>query len=64
LAFTLYFGNYFTLPLRAKCGLEAMVDSLFDLLPEPTQFDDNISKRKLLTFSDDRQDAAFFASEY
>ena len=44
--------------------LEAMVDSLFDLLPEPTQSDENISKRKLLTFSDGRQDAAFFASDY
>ena len=44
--------------------LEAMVDSLFDLLPEPIQSDENISKRKLLTFSDGRQDAAFFASDY
>ncbi len=44
--------------------LEAMVDSLFELLPEPTQSEDNISKRKLLTFSDGRQDAAFFASDY
>ncbi|MCA6557843.1 MAG: DEAD/DEAH box helicase, partial [Pseudanabaena sp. M114S2SP2A07QC] len=44
--------------------LEAMVDSLFDLLPEPTRSDESISKRKLLTFSDGRQDAAFFASDY
>jgi len=44
--------------------LEAMVDSLFDLLPEPTRSDESLSKRKLLTFSDGRQDAAFFASDY
>jgi len=41
-----------------------MVDSLFDLLPEPTRSDESLSKRKLLTFSDGRQDAAFFASDY
>jgi len=45
--------------------LEAMVDSLFELLPEPEPTQSgSISKRKLLTFSDGRQDAAFFASDY
>jgi len=45
-------------------ALEAMLDSLFELLPEPEQTENNSSKRKLLTFSDGRQDAAFFASDY
>ncbi|KAB8313912.1 DEAD/DEAH box helicase [Tolypothrix campylonemoides VB511288] len=44
--------------------LEAMIDSLFELLPEPEKTHRNASKRKLLTFSDGRQDAAFFASDY
>jgi ATP-dependent helicase YprA (DUF1998 family)/rubrerythrin len=44
--------------------LEAMLDSLFELLPETERTDNNSSKRKLLTFSDGRQDAAFFASDY
>ena len=44
--------------------LEAMIDSLFDLLPEPEKTETNSSKRKLLSFSDGRQDAAFFASDY
>lgn len=44
--------------------LEAMLDSLFELLPETEKTDKNSSKRKLLTFSDGRQDAAFFASDY
>lgn len=44
--------------------LQAMIDSLFELLPEPEQTEGNASKRKLLTFSDGRQDAAFFASDY
>lgn len=44
--------------------LEAMLDSLFELLPETEKTDNNSSKRKLLTFSDGRQDAAFFASDY
>ncbi len=44
--------------------LEAMIDSLFELLPEPEKTERNSSKRKLLTFSDGRQDAAFFASDY
>jgi len=44
--------------------LEAMIDSLFELLPEPEKTQANASKRKLLTFSDGRQDAAFFASDY
>ena len=45
-------------------SLEAMLDSLFELLPEPEQGENKSSKRKLLTFSDGRQDAAFFASDY
>lgn len=45
-------------------ALEAMLDSLFELLPEPEKIGNNSSKRKLLTFSDGRQDAAFFASDY
>nr|MBA3920694.1 DEAD/DEAH box helicase [Nostocaceae cyanobacterium] len=44
--------------------LEAMLDSLFELLPETENIDNKSSKRKLLTFSDSRQDAAFFASHY
>ena len=44
--------------------LEAMVDSLFELLPEPSKQLPPLSERKLLTFSDGRQDAAFFASDY
>ncbi len=45
-------------------ALEAMLDSLFELLPEPEHTKNNSSTRKLLTFSDGRQDAAFFASDY
>ncbi|GAA6620526.1 Zn-binding domain-containing protein [Scytonema sp. NUACC26] len=41
-----------------------MIDSLFELLPEPETAENHSSKRKLLTFSDSRQDAAFFASDY
>ncbi len=47
--------------------LEVIIDSLFSLLPESNQNNGiaNIaSKRKLLTFSDGRQDASFFASHY
>ncbi|MBU7584145.1 MAG: DEAD/DEAH box helicase [Nostoc sp. TH1S01] len=44
--------------------LEAMIDSLFELLPESQENQGSASKRKLLTFSDGRQDAAFFASDY
>jgi len=44
--------------------LEAMIDSIFQLLPEPDRPLKSASKRKLLTFSDGRQDAAFFASDY
>ncbi len=52
--------------------LEVMLDSLFELLPEPggTQpgrsqsQQAQASQRKLLTFSDSRQDAAFFASDF
>lgn len=43
--------------------LEVMLDSLFDLLPE-TNEPDKPTHRKLLTFSDGRQDAAFFASDF
>jgi hypothetical protein len=41
-----------------------MLDSLFELLPEPEKVPDGYTKRKLLTFSDGRQDAAFFASDF
>jgi len=44
--------------------LEVMLDSLFELLPEPGQATTQATKRKLLTFSDGRQDAAFFASDF
>lgn len=44
--------------------LEAMIDSLFELLPESQRRSTEASKRKLLTFSDGRQDAAFFASDF
>ncbi|MEG3439468.1 DEAD/DEAH box helicase [Pannus brasiliensis CCIBt3594] len=44
--------------------LQAMIDSLFDLLPEPEEDRKKASRRKLLSFSDGRQDAAFFASDY
>ncbi len=47
--------------------LEVIIDSLFGLLPEPNQNDENTNiatKRKLLTFSDGRQDASYFASHY
>jgi ATP-dependent helicase YprA (DUF1998 family) len=44
--------------------LEAMIDTLFELLPESKQRAAEASKRKLLTFSDGRQDAAFFASDF
>jgi len=44
--------------------LEVMLDSLFELLPEPGHASDQTTKRKLLTFSDGRQDAAFFASDF
>lgn len=50
--------------------LEVMLDSLFELLPEENQKKQpeaqlfTASKRKLLTFSDGRQDAAFFASDF
>lgn len=45
-------------------SLKAMVDSLFQLLPESKETKNNSSKRKILSFSDGRQDAAFFASDY
>lgn len=45
--------------------LEVMLDSLFELLPEPDLASmPQHTKRKLLTFSDGRQDAAFFASDF
>jgi ATP-dependent helicase YprA (DUF1998 family) len=44
--------------------LEVMLDSLFELLPEPGAKSTHYTKRKLLTFSDGRQDAAFFASDF
>jgi ATP-dependent helicase YprA (DUF1998 family)/rubrerythrin len=44
--------------------LEVMLDSLFELLPEPGEAKDTFSQRKLLTFSDGRQDASFFASDF
>ncbi len=63
-----------TRPIRAQAinrfvaytdePLEAMIDSLFELLPESKQSQGDASKRKILTFSDGRQDAAFFASDY
>lgn len=46
--------------------LEVMIDSLFELLPDAdlnTQ-PDQPTKRKILTFSDHRQGAAFFASHF
>jgi ATP-dependent helicase YprA (DUF1998 family) len=63
-----------TRPIRAQAinrfvaytdePLEAMIDSLFNILPESEALPGSASKRKLLTFSDGRQDAAFFASDY
>lgn len=44
--------------------LEVMIDSLFELLPESNWDANQTTKRKLLTFSDGRQDAAFFASDF
>ena len=43
--------------------LESMIDSLFELLPEENSTMQS-SKRKILTFTDGRQDAAFFASDF
>lgn len=44
--------------------LQITIDSLFQLLPEAERKNGEASERKLLTFSDGRQDAAFFASDY
>jgi ATP-dependent helicase YprA (DUF1998 family) len=44
--------------------LEAAIDTIFELLPERDRNARSASKKKLLTFSDGRQDAAFFASAY
>ena len=44
--------------------LEVMLDSLFELLPEPGEANGTFSQRKILTFSDGRQDASFFASDF
>jgi len=45
--------------------LEVLLDSLFELLPENIAANQaSGSRRKILTFSDSRQDAAFFASDF
>lgn len=44
--------------------LQATLDSLFELLPESKPNKNPTSDKKLLTFSDSRQDAAFFAADY
>ncbi|MCS7291912.1 MAG: DEAD/DEAH box helicase [Gloeomargarita sp. SKYBB_i_bin120] len=44
--------------------LEVMIDSLFTLLPESARPTHQPTRRKLLVFSDVRQDAAFFASDF
>ncbi len=46
--------------------LSVMIDSLFELLPEEkAESEDSIhTRRKLLVFSDNRQDASFFASDF
>ncbi|MBD2066737.1 DUF1998 domain-containing protein, partial [Leptolyngbya sp. FACHB-671] len=44
--------------------LEVMIDGLFELLPDPTWEEGQPTKRKLLAFSDGRQDAAFFSSDF
>ena len=44
--------------------LQAAIDSLFELFPESDKNENDASTKKLLTFSDGRQDAAFFAADY
>ena len=44
--------------------LQATIDSLFELFPESKSNENDASTKKLLTFSDGRQDAAFFAADY
>ncbi len=44
--------------------LQAIIDSLFELLPESKPNKNKASDKKILTFSDSRQDAAFFATDY
>ncbi len=44
--------------------LQATIDSLFELFPESKSDENQASTKKLLTFSDGRQDAAFFAADY
>lgn len=44
--------------------LQASIDSLFELFPESKSNKNRASTKKLLTFSDGRQDAAFFAADY
>jgi len=44
--------------------LAVLLDSLFELLPEGIEGTSSGSKPKILTFSDGRQDAAFFASDF
>ena len=44
--------------------LEVMLDTLFELLPDANNVRPGTTQRKILTFSDGRQDAAFFASDF
>ncbi len=44
--------------------LQAAINSLFELFPEADKNKNDASTKKLLTFSDSRQDAAFFAADY
>ncbi len=64
-------GQAETSPIRrfvsyTDAPLEVMIDSLFELLPDPNSSKNpvNSTQRKILTFSDGRQDAAFFASDF
>lgn len=44
--------------------LEVMIDGLFELLPDSVEETSSLTRRKLLAFSDGRQDAAFFSSDF
>lgn len=44
--------------------LEVLLDTLFELMPDSVDVRPGTTQRKLLTFSDGRQDAAFFASDF
>lgn len=44
--------------------LQVIIDSLFKILPGSESNKNQASTKKLLTFSDGRQDAAFFAADY